>query len=445
MNLKITQAFDSVDDVSESDLEFSVSSSSQAPDPRVTSVSLTSSEDALVDDDDVHELTVEEDLAELDYLQAQLKELKYLIREKKRTITQRIEQDGPSIVECDSLKCVAKTIEGKARDAAHKVIGKVIGGSAEEESLRFPKLHWPRPPFHHGQPRNHTCGPPKHGKSNHTLPHPPPKHGKGNYTHPPPHFKRPHLPFCHYPPPPPHHKPPHSKPPPHGEPPKDKPNDEFPLASIEHKPSQGIFQLFEEDTVEAVSAESFGVESFQSDKSHKRPLIALQVLGLGVAVFILTLIIKTVHHCYSSPDQKAARQIRRAERHYRSSLRRAALRESIHNLLTRLRSLTLSQQDEEKRAALLADGSDSTTMTEDIAGLMNAADMVSDIVAAEEGRARRNLYLGGEGETLPAYEGHDDSELGIVADGCRYTPGSSDYTPSLAGSASDILGADVKQ
>ena len=84
-------------------------------------------------------------------------------------------------------------------------------------------------------------------------------------------------------------------------------------------------------------------------------------------------------------------------------------------------------------------------MTEDIAGFMNAADMVSEMIAAEEGRGRRSVRARCSEETLPAYEDCDSSEMDSVVDGCRFTPGSSDYTPSQAGSASDILGADVKK
>jgi hypothetical protein len=78
------------------------------------------------------------------------------------------------------------------------------------------------------------------------------------------------------------------------------------------------------------------------------------------------------------------------------------------------------------------------------------------MVAAEEGRVSMESRattlpeymseLGGE--ALPTYEDGDGTELSsVVADGFRYTPGSSDYTPahSSAGSgASDVLG-DMKE
>lgn len=131
---------------------------------------------------------------------------------------------------------------------------------------------------------------------------------------------------------------------------------------------------------------------------------------------------------------------------------------------------------EEKRDQLLAESEDdmSTTMTEEIAQFRNAASVVDDIVSAEEGRARTAAYVHGhipepipipareesalvrdydigsqvgDGEELPAYEDNDGSEMSsVVADGFRYTPGSSEYSPqqSTSGSVSDILGPDTK-
>ena len=118
----------------------------------------------------------------------------------------------------------------------------------------------------------------------------------------------------------------------------------------------------------------------------------------------------------------------------------------------------------------------STTMTEEITELRNAAEIVDDMVFAESSRAQpipisapspapvsapapatedrpllRDYDIGslvGDGEELPAYEDNDGSEMSsVVADGFRYTPGSTEYSPSHspAGSVSDILGPDTKQ
>jgi hypothetical protein len=96
----------------------------------------------------------------------------------------------------------------------------------------------------------------------------------------------------------------------------------------------------------------------------------------------------------------------------------------------------------------------------EICEFRNAASVVSDMIAAEEGRVAVGRVsmesrattlpeymseLGGE--PLPTYEYGDGTELSsVVADGFRYTPGSSEYTPahSSSGSASDVLG-DMKE
>jgi hypothetical protein len=123
---------------------------------------------------------------------------------------------------------------------------------------------------------------------------------------------------------------------------------------------------------------------------------------------------------------------------------------------------------------LAAEEREEGTMEGEITQLRNAAGVVSDLIAAEEGRShpqqssplpisypsstpfrRVNSLPGygsevGEGEELPAYEDNDGSEMSsVVADGFRYTPGSSDYTPgsentSETGSMNDILGPDTK-
>jgi hypothetical protein len=95
----------------------------------------------------------------------------------------------------------------------------------------------------------------------------------------------------------------------------------------------------------------------------------------------------------------------------------------------------------------------------EISELSNAASVVSDMVAAEEGRMEGRVSMDSRtsslpeymselgGEPLPTYEDEQGTGLSsVVADGFRYTPGSSEYTPghSSSGSVSDVLG-DVKE
>ena len=127
--------------------------------------------------------------------------------------------------------------------------------------------------------------------------------------------------------------------------------------------------------------------------------------------------------------------------------------------------------DDEKGEGLLEDAEDgvSTTMSEDISQLRNAADVVGDMVehvaVNTEGRAQAmpmlapapapvsqpmsipvssTMPLRDFEEQLPAYEDDEGTEMdSIISDG--YRPGML-YTPSQSsdGSLSDILGPDTK-
>ncbi|TGO21037.1 hypothetical protein BPAE_0246g00030 [Botrytis paeoniae] len=169
------------------------------------------------------EFNIHKELAELRYMKAQMKELKYLIHKKKHHISKHAREHhnlDDRIRDCDSLRCVAGVISEKAR----KFYGRIAGDEFDEGSFYHSReSHSKKAKKHgkgfHGKPGNHTSG-------NHTSPHVP--HGKNNHTGPhfPPH--RHHtLPICHYPPPfdfhphGSHHDGPHGPPhePPHGPPP----------------------------------------------------------------------------------------------------------------------------------------------------------------------------------------------------------------------------------
>ena len=109
--------------------------------------------------------------------------------------------------------------------------------------------------------------------------------------------------------------------------------------------------------------------------------------------------------------------------------------------------------------------SDDTTMEQELAGLRNAADMESNLIAAEEGRNNQVLqqhwqqqqqqlreerrpepptvpdpiraaypgYYPGESQP-PSYE-NDTVDASMVADGFRYTPGGLEHPPSSNNSA----------
>ncbi len=117
--------------------------------------------------------------------------------------------------------------------------------------------------------------------------------------------------------------------------------------------------------------------------------------------------------------------------------------------------------DEEEKRAMLARRPaevDEDAVASEISEFRNAASVVSDMIAAEEGRVGARVSMDSRaslpdymselgGEPLPTYEDDQGSELSsVVADGFRYTPGSSEYTPghSHSGSVRDVLG-DVKE
>lgn len=205
-------------------------------------------------------------------------------------------------------------------------------------------------------------------------------------------------------------------------------------------------------------------------------IVKWTVIGFLVAFLLLVL-----QQRMCTPQRRADRQVRREERHRRRAHRRAAKKHALARLIARLSGKTSSEdEDYEEKEVLLSDAEDgrSTTMTEELTQLNNAASVVDDIVA-EQTRvlpraqplpsaepltravplaipmqstfANEDFELSsqiGYGEDLPAYEDNDGSDdSSIISDGFRYTPGSSNYSPahSASGSVSDILGPDSKQ
>jgi hypothetical protein len=462
--------------------------------------------------------SIEDDIAELDFMWAQLRELQYLIAEKEREIAEQYSQNfDEDIKDCDILKCVVSTVANKARNVAHALYEKIHGHHEEhdEEVDGFPKNSFKHRPGKgkHGKPGNHTCGPPKHGKGNHTHP---PHWRKPHWRIP--HWRKPHfphrpLPICRYPPPhhgPPHHGPPHRGPPhgpPHGPPPHGKPpgsshgppgRDGFPLApphDDDHPefppplpPHHGEgfpdhpHPLFEDNQGPPGPPHGKGHHGPHSNgfdgPRHNRVSKSFHITKFAVIGFFFAFLIIALHRRTCNQKSRASRQARREERHRRRAYRRAAHKHRISRFFARFSNdgSNDSADYEEKRERLLADAENGicTTMTEEIVQLRNAVGVIGDLVAAEEGRTQgstqastqtrpipiakseerpliQDFETGSQvedGEELPAYEDNDGSEdSSVVADGFRYTPGSTEYSPShsASGSMSDTLGPDTKQ
>jgi hypothetical protein len=206
-----------------------------------------------------------------------------------------------------------------------------------------------------------------------------------------------------------------------------------------------------------------------------------------VGIFIICSIIGMLHRrcCrLTRAERRALHEARRNAFHRRRSERQAkwSRRKSAFKAFWR-RMFVRGLDDEEKETMLAeqrcraaqsqAENNLATTMEQEIAQFRTAADVVGDMVAAEEGRMRRDRgpaptptpfvftnvavpvpppsptgafpdYMSVD-EPLPAYE-PDSAESSVVADG--YRPGSDAYTPSAssdAGSSVDgALGPDSK-
>ena len=168
-------------------------------------------------------------------------------------------------------------------------------------------------------------------------------------------------------------------------------------------------------------------------------------------------------------QRRAARQARREIRARRREAHKAAIKAAVKGFFRRI--FPGMVEDEEKAAVVRQPESDTesdlgNTMEQEIAQFRAAANVVGDMInAAEEGRTqqrrRRSEYQPlpedytptppspgafaeymPEDDIPPAYEERRralsiTAESSVVSDGFRYTPGSSNYTPSTAASQPD--------
>jgi hypothetical protein len=463
------------------------------PDAPATSYAIPMLEELVDETAEYSEPDLDDEIAELHFMVEQLNELQYHIAEKEESIRRHGEAESEiRMGDCDSLKCVFKALHHKMRCAAHKIYSKFHGGHHHHH-------------HHHG---HHGHGKWRHGKGNHTHEHH--GHGNhthGNHTHPHLPGRRPHhIPFCHFPPHhPPHGRPPHRKPhdgphhgrpddgpPHHGKPhdgpphhgrPDDGPHGP-PGPPSHHKPSRPDRPERPDrparpdrperpDRPQRPAAASHhgrphpphgGPEEGDPHHHHHlfKVLHTLKFVTIGILVACLLL---ALHRRACSPTRRAERRARREERRRRRSFKRARRVHAFRFLRALILGLPLDDEtsEEEKRESLLANAEDglSGTMSDEIAQFRNVAGVVSEIVAADVSHAsappprvsslsalnpHEMAGLLDHGEQLPAYEDDASSDMSSIADGLRYTPGSTEYNPSQSreGSVSDILGPDTK-
>lgn len=175
-------------------------------------------------------------------------------------------------------------------------------------------------------------------------------------------------------------------------------------------------------------------------------------MTIGISAALILVLVRVLHiRFFGGKSCCAARREARRRRH-------AQRQKFLDRLFVRgWFSDDDGDDDEEKTAMLRHHVEEERTMEQEIAGCRMAAELVGDMVAAEEGRAQPVVQNRSEpsspqaafaqyipdDEVLPSYDAVSSDDSSIVADGMRYTPGSSVYTPSdrsVAGGADDVLG-----
>jgi hypothetical protein len=192
--------------------------------------------------------------------------------------------------------------------------------------------------------------------------------------------------------------------------------------------------------------------------------ILLTSLGIMSVVFGISAlrglrVLRRLMHSKPYHERRAARRVRRAlrreSRAARSNARKVALRELMRNAIGRVFGQDGTDDDDDgDEDEKFSDKTEivnqtTNTMEEEISGFRDAAIIVDDLIAAEEGRQER---LQRERETTaperqelpcPGYISEDDTppayteEMNLVTDGFRYTPGCMVSRSSGASSATD--------
>ncbi|CAM1511198.1 Fc.00g087110.m01.CDS01 [Cosmosporella sp. VM-42] len=453
------------------------------------------------------EVELQAKMQELDLLHAQVQKLHQIIYMKEMAIYEQFaseEAATPSptfnLRECDNVQCVVRGLAQKVKHKAGEWCGDMggifggwgKGGKGHGPHHGPPHGHhppgngsWPHPPHgrppmcppcdrHHGRPHGPHHPPPWH----HGPPPPPPPPGHGEGPPPPPHHGE-------RPPPPPGH---------HGGPPMDRPHhgdgpdhDRFDVPDS-HMNGDEQPMVPEQDGPHGPPPHHKhgpgGHHHPHPPLPHQNLIIAVGMAAIAFGIFSL-LGIGYIHRrvVRLTPEGRRAlrrlRHLSREERRARRHNRKAAIKAFFRRMFLRW------TDDEEKQAMLEGrqrtrrdSGDDDITMEQEIAQFRQAAFMVEGMVAAEEGRSQpeaplrdvplrdvplrempqqrpsqppvvpqhvQSLYPGYivSDERLPSYD-DETVDSSVVSDGCRYTPGSSDYTPSTSGSNADNVLGDSK-
>jgi len=225
----------------------------------------------------------------------------------------------------------------------------------------------------------------------------------------------------------------------------------------EHSPEDTAFEILEHPSLDE-DVPSLIVGHGRHQQSHPSfPTlwqIALHLLKLVAICLIIRTFVVNFHRCCCTGRRRADRAARREDRQRRRALRRAAKKQAWKKWFSDLVKTRKNEYDE--KWAMLAEGAEVANedqVESEIRELRNVVGVVGDMVAAEEGRGRLSIgslsslpdYRSEISEELPSYTPNDGSEASsFVADGMRYTPGSTEYMPSTgnpeAGSVRNVLG-----
>ena len=398
-----------------------------------------------------HEFSVydiEQEMDELHWLRAKVKELKYHIWAKEQAIAKYASPHfKEDIQECHGMKCAARALVDKAVKIAHRFFDKFHGHHNEHKHE------------HHGKHGNHSCVSHKH--RDHTAP---------------PRWKKSHhklLPICRYPPPPRkghrpgnHHDAPAPAP---GEllPPSPAPKPQMGFHEDEDMappagPQASFFRNGPEGHHRGGSNHEMGTpheghhetlsngmkshdgtsdsplpheepqglahdEKRPHDRiygppgsqkgapfgvlSHEPPAPGLSVpsgtrhnsfgkafhitkfviIGILISLFVIILH-RRACNASTRAERRAGRRARREHRHRRRESRRAARRHAVPRFLARISGYNFEGSDcqEKRQAQLASDAEDgmSSTMTAEITEFRNAVEVVDDMVSESSRRAQ---------------------------------------------------------
>lgn len=415
-------------------------------------------------DEPPRKFDIEEELADLHWMEHQLRELEWQITEKRQTIEDYFHvKSEAELTGCDSIRCAAKAAFNKVKGVAHKVY------LTMKDEKNQPKSDVNGHGGHDWPSHKHESH--KHRDHSH-----PPTHGNHSCQQHPSHPRKPHrFPICHFPPPfghphgpkpglqhgpsgefedkpqgPPwgEHSPPspqfdgplhfggpptrHDGPPPgHGEHPP-HPDYDYPHVNpheVEHEAASNP------SGSEHGPVGSGGIST--SAPRHRHHFNNLRITKYFIIGFVASFLLIAIHRRCRNLSRIAAKQARREVRSRRRQQRRTECRLAWMTWVSKLCRFVPATSADYEAKAMLSDDSASDRVLSEIHQFKNATSVVDDMIAAEEGRStsRSSIetalpdYVSDSGDGLPSYDDAENEVSSMISNGFRpdnYTTCSSD-------------------